>query len=365
MPGYVKDMQTLTSLADLATLGADTIIDVRSPAEFAEDHVPGAINLPVLDNEERARVGTIYKQQSPFLARKIGAALVFRNAAEHIETRLTTHEGDWQPLVYCWRGGQRSGAFAWMLREIGWRAETIEGGYKSYRRLVVKALYDTPLDVPVIQLAGYTGTAKTELLARVAHHGVQVLDLEGLARHRGSILGDLAEPQPSQKAFETALAHQIDQLDPARPVLVEAESSTIGDITLPPSLWAAMKDAPVISVEAPLEARARYLSEVYTDVLADRARLKTTLDPLRRHRGHALVDDWNRLIDAGEMVALCRSLAADHYDPAYEKSNEPLLPRIVRRIEAPGLDDAALRDVAAHIAKAVQDISSRPARSVT
>jgi tRNA 2-selenouridine synthase len=357
-------MQKLTSLADLTALDVDTIIDVRSPAEYAEDHVPGAINLPVLDNEERARVGTIYKQQSPFLARKIGAALVFRNAAAHIETRLAVHEGGWQPLVYCWRGGQRSGAFAWMLREIGWRADTIEGGYQSYRRLVVQALYDTPLQMPVIQLAGYTGTAKTDLLARVAHHGVQVLDLEGLARHRGSILGDLADPQPSQKAFETALAAELGQLDPARPVLVEAESSTIGDLTLPPSLWAAMKDAPVISVDAPLEARARYLSEVYTDVLEDRAGLKAKLHPLRRFRGHELVDAWNKLIDAGEMVALCRSLAADHYDPAYEKSNAPLLPRIARRIDAPDLGETALNGTAARIAQAVQEISSTPARSV-
>lgn len=357
-------MHKLTSLADLTAMDVDTIIDVRSPAEYAEDHIPGAINLPVLDNEERARVGTIYKQQSPFLARKIGAALVFRNAANHIETRLAVHDGGWRPLVYCWRGGQRSGSFTWMLREIGWRAETVQGGYQSYRRLVVRTLYDTPWPVPVIQLAGYTGTAKTDLLARVAHHGVQMLDLEGLARHRGSILGDLAEPQPSQKAFETALAAELGQLDPARPVLVEAESSTIGDITLPPSLWAAMKDAPVISIDAPLEARARYLSEVYADVLDDRARLKSKLHPLRRFRGHALVDDWNSLIDAGEMVALCRSLAADHYDPAYEKSNAPLLPRIARRIDAPDLGETALNATAARIAQAVQQISSTPARSV-
>ena len=358
-------MHKLTSLADLSALDVDTIIDVRSPAEFAEDHVPGAINLPVLDDAERARVGTIYKQQSPFLARKIGAALVFRNAAHHVETRLATHDGAWRPLVYCWRGGQRSGAFAWMLREIGWRADTIEGGYKSYRRLVVRTLYDTPWPVPVIQLAGYTGTAKTDLLARVARHGVQVLDLEGLARHRGSILGDMAQPQPSQKAFETGLAAELGRLDPALPVLVEAESSTIGNITLPPSLWAAMKAAPVIHLDAPLEARARYLSQVYADVLEDRARLKSKLHPLRRFRGHALVDAWNGLIDAGEMVALCRSLAADHYDPAYEKSSAPLSPRIAHRIAAPDLDEPALTETAARIARAVQDISSTPARTVT
>ncbi|MDT8329115.1 MAG: tRNA 2-selenouridine(34) synthase MnmH, partial [Roseovarius sp.] len=221
-----------SSLSDLRDAGFDQIIDVRSPAEFAEDHVPGAINLPVLDNEERARVGTIYKQVAPFDARKIGAALVFHNAARHIETALADRDGGWKPLVYCWRGGQRSGSFAWMLREIGWRAQTIEGGYKTYRRLVVKALYDEAVNVPLVRLGGYTGTAKTEILARLGGLGVQVLDLEALARHRGSLLGGLDVPQPSQKGFETALAAALDTLDPTRPVVVEAESSKIGSIVL-------------------------------------------------------------------------------------------------------------------------------------
>ena len=121
---------TFPTLDDFFAHGFDTVIDVRSPSEYVEDHVPGAISLPVLDDEERARVGTIYKQESPFLARKLGAALVFRNAADHIAGPLAHHEGGWKPLVYCWRGGQRSGSFAWMLKEIGWRAEKIDGGYR-------------------------------------------------------------------------------------------------------------------------------------------------------------------------------------------------------------------------------------------
>src|SRR6056297_490358 len=160
-------MISLSGLSDLRTHGFDTIIDVRSPSEFAEDHVPGAINLPVLDDAERARVGTMYKQDSPFRARKLGAALVFRNAAHHLETALQDKPGGWRPLVYCWRGGQRSGAFAWMLREIGWQAETVEGGYKSYRRLIVRALYDEALPLRPVLLGGYTGTGKTELLSEL------------------------------------------------------------------------------------------------------------------------------------------------------------------------------------------------------
>lgn len=345
------------SLDGLLRHGFDTVIDVRSPAEFEEDHVPGAISLPVLDNEERARVGTIYKQESPFRARKIGAALVFRNAATHIAGPLAHHEGGWRPLVYCWRGGQRSGSFAWMLQQIGWRAEMVEGGYRTYRRLVTRALYDEALPFRMVQLGGYTGTAKTALLGRLAARDVQVLDLEGMARHRGSLLGDMPGGQPSQKAFETALVGALHGLDPARPVIVEAESSKIGQILLPPSLWEAMKQAPWIEIAAPLEARAAYLDASYDDVLSDREELKRKLAPLRYHRGHALVEHWETLIGAGERLALCRSLAADHYDPAYDKSMRAMTPTVLQSFRTETLGPAGLDDLADRIAAALQTMS--------
>jgi len=333
------------------THGFDTVIDVRSPAEFAEDRVPGAINLPVLDNTERARIGTIYKKESPFKARKIGAALVFRNAAAHVDSALAHHDGGWRPLIYCWRGGQRSGAFTWMLREIGWRAEVLEGGYRSYRRLVAKYLYETPLPHRIVQLGGFTGTAKTALLPLLSARGVQTLDLEGLASHRGSLLGDMPGGQPAQKGFESDLAQALHALDPARPMLVEAESSRIGQITLPPMLWEAMKTAPWIEIDAPIEARARYLAEAYEDVLADQSKLREKLDPLRYHRGHALVDSWEGLIAAGDRIALCRSLAEDHYDPAYRKSMLAQAPRVLHREKTETLDRLALETVADRLAE--------------
>lgn len=308
------------SLHEILAHGYDTVIDVRSPAEYAEDHIPGAINLPVLNNEERAEVGTIYVQDSPFRARKLGAALVFRNAATHIEQSLSQHDGGWRPLVYCWRGGQRSGSFAWMLQQIGWRAGLVEGGYQSYRRLVYDFLYKADLPFRLVLLDGYTGSAKTELLQRVAALGGQVLDLEGLANHRGSLLGEMKAPQPSQKGFETALAQALAPLDPARPVLVEAESSKIGARILPPSLWRAMKQAPRIEVSATLGARCRYLVEGYDDILSDAPRLRQKLGYLRAHRGGALVEHWLELIAAGDKPALTQSLMADHYDPSYRKS---------------------------------------------
>ncbi len=310
---------------------------------------PGAINLPVLDNDERARVGTIYVQKSPFLARKLGAALVFRNAAGHIENSLSHHEGGWKPLVYCWRGGQRSGSFTWMLQQIGWRAEVVDGGYRTYRRLVKAYLYDDPLPHKLVALDGYTGTAKTELLQQLQARGVQVLDLEGLANHRGSLLGERPGGQPSQKAFESALAKALCTLDPTQPVMVEAESSKIGNLILPPSLWAALCAAPRILVSAPIEARTTYLVKAYDDILSDAARLRDRLSPLRHHRGHAVVDGWLALIDADDKHALTRALMEQHYDSAYAKSRRAQQADVIVQIEVAALDATGLAEAAARI----------------
>ena len=337
---------TFPSLADLLAHGRDTVIDVRSPAEYAEDHVPGAINLPVLDNEERAEVGTMYKQQSPFLARKIGAAMVFRNAAGHIAGPLAHHEGGWRPLVYCWRGGQRSGSFAWMLKEIGWRAETIDGGYRTYRRLVHEMLYDGTVPLRPVLLDGFTGTAKTDILALVKARGGQVIDLEWLARHRGSLRGDRPDGQPSQKAFETALAQAMLEIDPERPVLIEAESNKIGELLVPPALWAPMKAAPRIEIAAPLEARAVYLARAYDDILSDGPRLKEKLSHLRRLRGGETLGRWFDLIDAGERVTLTRALMEEHYDPAYARSRAAIGAERRAVVELGSLDEPALERAA-------------------
>ncbi|MBV2358617.1 tRNA 2-selenouridine(34) synthase MnmH [Thalassococcus sp. CAU 1522] len=346
--------KTFSGIGAFLSHGFDAVIDVRSPSEFAEDHVPGAINLPVLDDAERARVGTIYKKESPFLARKIGAALVFRNASNHIEGPLAGHDGAWRPLVYCWRGGQRSGSFAWMLREIGWRAETVQGGYKSYRRLVVDLMHGKSLPHRLVLLGGNTGTAKTALLQHLERRGIQVLDLEDLARHRGSLLGARPGGQPSQKAFETALAVAVQALDPARPVVVEAESSKIGTLLLPPALWSAMKSAPWIEVSASSEMRVRYLDRAYDDILSDTEALRAKLAPLRFHRGAALVDEWMAMIGQGRRRDLVASLMADHYDPAYRKARSVIAPRILHALDLPGLDDADLERAADDLAAALQ-----------
>lgn len=347
---------SFASLTDILNHGFDTVIDVRSPAEFAEDHVPGAINLPALSNDERARVGTIYVQEAPFKARKIGAALVARNVAEHLDGPLKNIEGSWRPLVYCWRGGQRSGSFASILSQIGWRAEVIDGGYQSFRNLVHDVLYDNAVEHRLILLDGNTGTAKTDILHRLRAKGVQVLDLEGLANHRGSLLGEMDGGQPAQKGFETAVACALVDLDPARPTIIEAESSKVGERVVPPSLWAAMKAAPRIEIDAPLGARARYLADAYADVSADRDRLTAKLDILRRHRG-GLVDGWLALLNAGEFEQLARALMDEHYDPTYRSGRTKHGAQVLNRFEVADLGEDARADLAEQIATWIRSVS--------
>ncbi len=310
---------TLTRLADLDTLPFDEIIDARSPSEFAVDHLPGAINLPVLSDAERARVGTVYVQDEPFKARKLGAALVARNAAHHLETTLADRPGGWRPLVYCWRGGQRSNAFASILSQIGWRADVVEGGYRSYRRLVVGLLHDTPLPHPIHLIEGGTGTAKTRLLHHIAQAGGQIIDLEGMAAHRGSLFGPLDDPQPSQKMFETRIAAALSGMYPAKPVFVEAESSKVGGLLVPPRLWKAMCAAPYCEITAPLAARAAHTVATYPDIVKDPARLDAVLGQLVRYHGHKQVDHWRALAAARDWSGLAGDLIAKHYDPAYKR----------------------------------------------
>ena len=343
----------VTEAVDHASLDQfDMIIDVRSPGEFAEDHVPGAVNLPVLDNVERAIVGTTYVQESRFLARRIGAAMVARNVARHLDTALADRPPTFRPLVYCWRGGQRSNAMGLILAQVGWRTMVLKGGYKTYRRAAQHRLYETDLNLRLILLEGGTGSAKTAILKRVAALGEQVIDLEEIARHRGSLFGALTNtPQPSQKWFESSLLDQLQRLDPARPVLMESESSKIGNRTLPPAVWQAMLQAGRIQLSAPIEARADYLVKAYPDVIADRALLEHVLTRLEVYPGRKQLANWRTLADAGDFTELVRQVVERHYDPSYMRFNKRDARPKLGEITLPALDETAQQDAAAQIVR--------------
>ncbi|NYS26288.1 tRNA 2-selenouridine(34) synthase MnmH [Rhodobacteraceae bacterium 2376] len=345
----------LTQLHAPDRLEYDTLIDVRACAEFAHDHLPGAINLPVLDDAERAQVGRVYVQHSRFEARRIGAAMVARNAARMLEGPLAAYPRDWRPVVYCWRGGQRSGSLALILQQVGWPVRVIEGGYRAYRRLVVRALYDDPFPAPVIVLDGDTGTAKTALLQLLAARGVQVLDLEAMARHRGSLFGRQPRGQPSQKGFESALAMGVAGLDPSRPVVVEGESHRIGRIMLPPALWSAMQTAPRVLVQAPLSARAAYLARVYADIAADPEALATRIEALRPWHSRDRIAEWTAQARAGAVAELAGGLLAQHYDPRYRRARRSVTAG--RCLDLPDLQPQTLARAATEIADNLQAIS--------
>lgn len=333
----------------------DAIIDVRSPGEFAEDHLPGAINLPVLNDAERAEVGTLYVQRSKFLARRLGAGLVARNIADHLEGALADRDGGFQPLVYCWRGGQRSTAMTTVMDQVGWPVTRLDGGYQTWRRQVVARLYE-PETAPALRLVlldGLTGSGKTAVLSRLAAHGVQSLDLEALAEHRGSLFGGTGVAQPSQKLFETRLLAALDGLDPAQPIVVEAESSRIGRLALPPILWSAMKAAPRLVLNAPIAARVARVLEDYAALEHDAEARDTALRRLPSHHSRETVEAWRQLSRAGDLRALAAALMQDHYDPAYRRAARDDARPDIGEILLPGCGGDDLDRAAAAVAQAV------------
>lgn len=315
-------LQTLPAADALQRLDEfSAVIDARSESEFALDRLPGAVNWPSLNDAERASIGTEYKQVSPFAARKRGAMLVARNVANHIEREVLELPKDWRPLVYCWRGGHRSGALALVLGQIGFRVHLLEGGYREYRRAVVAALETLPGRFSYRVVSGPTGSGKSRLLRELAAQGAQVLDLEALAEHRGSVLG-LAPGavQPSQKQFESRLWAALRRLDPARPVFVESESKKIGDLRVPEALIERMRSASCLQLTLPIDARVALLLADYPHFVADPAALCTRLDALRALRGNETVNTWQAAAKAGRTAELVHALLAEHYDPVYAQS---------------------------------------------
>ncbi|MEQ8934324.1 MAG: tRNA 2-selenouridine(34) synthase MnmH, partial [Amphiplicatus sp.] len=328
----------------------DDIIDVRSPGEFAEDHLPGAINLPVLNDAERAEVGTIYVQRSRFLARRVGAAIVARNVASHLDGPLSDKPSGYRPLLYCWRGGMRSNAMATILSQIGWRVGVVTGGYRTWRRGVVGALRGEGAAFNLVLLDGQTGTAKSDILGRLAALGAQTLDLEALAAHRGSVFGALPRTaQPPQKLFESQLHIALSRFDPSRPVVVEAESARIGALVLPRNLWRSMLAARRIVLYADLEARARYLVEAYGDVTGEAGAILAAVNRLAPFHSKERLEEWREMAEAGRHGALAASLMRDHYDPLYDRGRKRRADAPVGAVTLAGFSDADLDAAASSV----------------
>lgn len=330
----------------------DEVIDVRSEGEYEEDHIPGAINCPVLDNEERVRVGTIYKQSSSFDAKRLGAALVSANIARHLAERFHDRPRGWSPLVYCWRGGGRSDALAHVLAKVGWRVGRLDGGYKAYRRTVMEELATLPQRFTWRVVCGLTGTGKSRLLRELGVAGAQVLDLEALAAHRGSVLGNMPEaPQPTQKLFDSLLWRELTRLDTARPVFVESESRKIGRLRVPESLIDTMWASECIVLDAPVPVRIDLLREEYAHYIADPEALGTQLERLTALHGRETIARWRELAREGEWDPLVEDLLVRHYDPAYRRSILKHYPRLAHapHFTLPGATDASFHDLARQV----------------
>jgi tRNA 2-selenouridine synthase len=314
-PAVLSIQDVLPGLDDF-----DTIIDARSESEYALDHIPGAINCPVLNDEERILVGTTYKQVGSFDAKRIGAPLVARNISRYIDTLFADKPRDWKPLVYCWRGGNRSGSMAHILAKVGWPVVQLDGGYKAFRGAVNAALEDPPA-MQYRVICGTTGSGKSRLLETLDSIGAQVLDLERLAAHRGSVLGHLpGEPQPSQKMFETRIWNKLRRFDPSKPVFVESESKKVGNLRVPEVVMERMRASPCISLMLTRSKRVRLLMEDYQHFCADPAALNSQLDHLVQLHGRAKIDAWHEMANTGRMPELVDELLVEHYDPAYLRS---------------------------------------------
>ncbi len=298
----------------------DCIIDARSPAEYALDHIPGAINCPVLNNEERAIVGTLYKQDSPFAAKKLGAALVAKNIASHLQEHFMTQSRAWRPLVYCWRGGERSGAFAHILQRIGWKAQQLQGGYQGYRRQVISDLECWAPKANFTVICGMTGSGKTRLLQALRDQA-QVLDLENLAAHRGSVLGGLPDQeQPSQKMFESRLWNALRQLKFDQPIYVESESKKVGCVHIPDALMEQIRQGDCVEIKAERSVRVDVLMEEYAHLLNDHDKLHHLLSLLTQRYGKVQIEQWQQMASDQRYPALVEELLIKHYDPAYQDS---------------------------------------------
>jgi tRNA 2-selenouridine synthase len=328
--------------------GYALVIDARSQREYVEDHIPGAVNLPVVGNDEYAEVGTAHRDD-PHRAYVIGVSYALRNISQAIDELVSQYPKDARLLVYCFRGGKRSKLWFDTLSTIGYRVDRLPGGWKAYRAWVRNELAQAPTRFRYHVLCGPTGCGKTRLLSALEAVGAQVLDLEDLARHRGSLIGYIPGiAQPTQKWFDSLLLHKMRQFDTLKPVWVEAESRKIGALEIPPALLESMHAGRLLGVSAPMEERVQLWREDYSHFERDPGALIERLQHLRPLIGGEEFARWKLLAEERQVADLFQRLMEMHYDPAYARSLGKNYPQFEQsfKIDLPGLDRVGLLDVA-------------------
>ncbi len=328
----------------------DDIIDVRSPSEYHEDHIIGSINCPVLSDLERENIGTIYKKSSSFKAKVLGSSIISKNISKIIKKFFTNKPGAWKPLVYCWRGGQRSRALCLVLNEIGWRTTQLKGGYKYYRNDITRKFDNLSSKLKLVLISGRTGTGKTKLLHEINNMGGQTIDLEKIANHKGSLLGkNINKPQPSQKFFESKLFNELNKLNYNKKIFLEAESSKIGNLHIPKSIWKIMLDAKKINIEAKLEKRIDFLVSDYKYVQTQSNFFLPLLDGLKNRIDKKIINTWKNHINNQEWKLLTKSLLENHYDPAYNANYKKKNQEIIKNYSLKKVSKIELKKVAENI----------------
>ena len=322
------------------------ILDVRSPKEFVQGHIPGAVSYPLFSDEERAKVGTCYKQEGRDAAVELGFDLMGPKLGDRVQ-QAKAIAPDRVARVHCWRGGMRSGGVAWGLEMAGFQISTLEGGYKSFRRWVQQEAGNPRC---IIVLGGMTGTGKTHILHALGKLGEQVLDLEGLANHRGSSFGSLdLPPQPSTEHFENLISDRLSQLDPHRPVWIEAESRNVGTCRVPAELFQQMEAAPTVEVLRSLEERLEILVQVYGQT--NRDELIEATERIRKRLGGQRTQTAVELIRQEKPREVCK-IVLDYYDRTYrydlERRNK-VIPQIDIAGQSPAAAAALLIEKVPHL----------------